>query len=106
MPGAWHKLVFNIYLMNGCANEGACIFMVKSVGKLELIIVPQMKIINKTNPVSPIVKRVFCLKFRELNNPLLYHGISLILFTPYSWINIFIDYVRNEVSYKYKGCAD
>ena len=22
MPSAWHKLVLNVYLMNGCANEG------------------------------------------------------------------------------------
>ena len=80
--------------------------MVKSVGKLALIIVPQMKIIAKTRPVSPMVKRVFCLRFSELNSPLLYHGSSFIFLTPYSWVNIFIDYVRNEVSYKYECCTD
>ena len=65
-----------------CANDGGCIFILKSVGKLASIRVPLMKMTSNTNPVSPIVKRVFCLKFRELNNPLLYHGVSLIVLTP------------------------
>ena len=65
----------------GCENEGACIFIVKSVGKLASIIHPQMKMTNKTRPVRPIVRSVFCLKFKELNKPLLYHGVSVIILT-------------------------
>jgi hypothetical protein len=66
---------------NGCSKDGGFILMAKFVGKLASIIYPQINIIAKTNPVIAIVKRVFCLRFKELNKPLLYHGISLIIIT-------------------------
>ena len=64
-----------------CSKDGGCILMLKSVGKFALIIIPLMKMTSKSNPVSAIVKSVFCLKFSELNKPLLYHGKSLIILT-------------------------
>ena len=80
--------------------------MVKSVGKLALIITPLMKMTSKTNPVSAMVKSVFCLKFRELNNPLLYHGVLVILITPQSWIYIFVNHISKQVSYKHENGTD
>lgn len=89
-----------------CSKDGGFILVAKSVGKLTLIIVPLMKITNKTNAVSAMVKSVFCLRFSELNKPLLYHGVLFILITPQSWVDILINHICYKISYKYKNGAD
>ena len=77
------------------SNDGGRILILKSVGKLASIIIPLMKMTAKSNPVSAIVSRVFCLKFKELKSPRLYHGVSLIIFTSQSWVDILINHICN-----------
>lgn len=89
-----------------CSKDGGCIFMLKFVGKLASVIHPQMKMTSKTKPVSAIVNIVFCLRFRLLNKPLLYHGSSLIILTPQSWVNILVNQISDEITGKYKNCTD